>query len=113
MTSLLAEQGLVQWLEANMPNATIDQNGYLTAFRVTGISRLSLSDKPLIQAKHLQSLKQLWQYLKDLYSPKGFSSEFLLFKELFSTSLINSNGDMEGFLSEVSRISSDLAIKGL
>jgi len=35
--------------------------------------------------------------LKELYSLRGFSPEFLLFKELFTTSLISENNTMEAF----------------
>ena len=46
--------------------------------------RLTIKDGPLL---HSKTALEAWKMLKNLYSPKGFSSEFLICKELFKTTL--------------------------
>ena len=41
--------------------------------------------------------------LKNLYSPKGFSSEFLIYKELFETTL-SKYSSMEEYLNKVKQL---------
>ena len=49
--------------------------------------RLALADGPLLQTRNITDPCLLWGKLKTLYEPKGFSSDFLICKELFETTL--------------------------
>src|SRR5882757_10091679 len=57
------------------------------SLKASAIIRLSLEDGPLIQVKGITDAIIIWNRLRTLYEPKGFSSEFLLSKELFLTTL--------------------------
>ena len=54
-----------------------------------------------------------WSSLENLYSPKGFSSEFLICKELFETNLEGCNNSMETFLNTIKRLTDELKAKKL
>lgn len=82
------------------------------ANRALALMQLSLQDRPLLQIRHIVAPLDAWTALRELYSPRGFSSEFLLFKELFTTSLSSENGSMEAFLHKVKRLVDDLLAKG-
>jgi len=50
--------------------------------------------------------------LKNLYSPKGFSLEFLIYKELFKTTL-SKYSSMEEYLNKVKQLTDQLKAKGI
>jgi len=50
--------------------------------------------------------------LKNLYSLKGFSSEFLICKELFETTL-SKYSSMEEYLNKVKQLTDQLKAKGI
>jgi len=50
--------------------------------------------------------------LKNLYSPKGFSSEFLIYKELFKTTL-SKYSSIEEYLNKVKQLTNRLKAKGI
>jgi gag-polypeptide of LTR copia-type len=50
--------------------------------------------------------------LKNLYSPKGFSLEFLICKELFETTL-SKYSSMEEYLNKVKQLTDQLKAKGI
>jgi len=83
------------------------------SLKASAIIRLSLEDGPLIQVKGITDAIIIWNRLRTLYEPKGFSSEFLLSKELFSTTLAKQGYSMEGYLTRITRLTSDLAARGL
>ena len=63
--------------------------------------RLALADGPLIQTRNIVDPCLLWNTLKKLYEPKGFSSEFILCKELFETTLARSGNSIENYLNKI------------
>jgi hypothetical protein len=83
------------------------------SFRAAAIIRLSLEDGPLIQTRGINDALTLWERLKALYEPKGFSSEFLTCKDLFSTTLAKCGSSMEAYLTKVKRLTDDLASRNL
>lgn len=83
------------------------------SYRAAAIIRLSLEDGPLIQTRGINDALTLWERLKALYEPKGFSSEFLISKELFNTTLAKSGNSMESYLTTVKRLTDDLATRNL
>jgi len=54
----------------------------MKSHKAAALIRLAVEDGPLIQIKGLKDAIDIWDRLKELYEPKGFSSEFLLCKEL-------------------------------
>lgn len=83
------------------------------SIKASALIRLALDDGPLIQVKGLKGAIDIWDRLKSLYEPKGFSSEFLVCKELFSTSLATSGGSIENYLTRIKRLSDELAARKL
>ena len=81
--------------------------------RAAALIRLALEDGPLIQVKGLKDAISIWDRLKTLYEPKGFSSEFLICKELFATTLARCGNSIEKYLTRLKRLSDDLASRNL
>ena len=81
--------------------------------KASALIRLAVEDGPLIQLKGLKSAIEIWDRLKDLYEPKGFSSEFLVCKELFSTTLAKCGNSIETYLNRIKRLSDELASRNL
>ena len=118
MESILIEKGLSNAIiDATTPipiTLTEEQKNDLLVKANKGLAliRLAIADSPLLQIRNIKTPLEAWNTLKNLYSPKGFSSEFLLLKELFTTTLSNT-GSMEDYLNTIKRISDNLTGKGL
>ena len=118
MESILIEKGLGDAIiDATTPIAitlTEEQKYDLLAKanKSLALIRLAIADGPLLQIRNIKTPLEAWNTLRNLYSPKGFSSEFLLLKELFTTTLSNT-GTMEEYLNTIKRISDNLISKGL
>lgn len=85
----------------------------LQSFQAASLIRLLLEDGPLLQTRHTNDALELWNNLKALYEPRGFSSEFLLSRELFSTTLERCKGSIEDYLTRIRRLTDELAAKKL
>ena len=83
------------------------------SIKAAAIIRLTLDDAPLIQTKNIEEsdAEELYNRLKTLYEPKGFSSEFLIAKELFSTTLKRSNNSIENYLTKIRSLTDDLSAR--
>lgn len=83
------------------------------SIKAAAIIRLNLDDGPLIQTKNVEedNAEKLYSRLETLYEPKGFSSEFLIAKELFSTTLARSENSIERYLTRIRSLTDDLAAK--
>jgi gag-polypeptide of LTR copia-type/Zinc knuckle len=97
--------------EATVKELIVKRND--RTFRAAAIIRLSLEDGPLIQTRGISDALDLWNRLKALYEPTGFSSEFLTCKELFSTTLAKCGNSVEAYLTKVKRLTDDLAARNL
>lgn len=75
--------------------------------------KLALDDGPLYQTQHIEEAHALWTALEGLYKPSGFTSEFLLANQLFSTTLASSNYKMEDYLTKIKRLTDQLASRSL
>ena len=51
--------------------------------------------------------------MKILYEPKGFSSEFLLCKQLFETTLVKTGNSVENYINRIKRLTDDLSAQDL
>jgi len=65
--------------------------------------RLIIEDGPLLQIQYSKTALEAWKLLKNLYSLKGFSLEFLICKELFETTL-SKYSSMEEYLNKVKQL---------
>jgi len=72
--------------------------------------QLLIEDGPLLQIQHITRAYEAWESLKNLYSPKGFSSEFLICREFFDTHMLKYNS-MEEYLNKVKQLSDQLKAK--
>ena len=119
MEALLAREGLSKYITiADYGYSAIIEGGLLTepdqnATKTTSLMKLNLYDGPLLQVRHISKPVEVWKALENLYSPKGFSSEFLLCKELFDSTLEKSNNKMELYLNQVKRLYDQLTAKNV
>ena len=73
---------------------------------------LSVEDGPLHQIRTETRAKTAWEKLQNLYSPKGFASEFLLCKQFFDNTL-SKHKSMEEYVNIVKVLRDDLENKGI
>jgi hypothetical protein len=83
------------------------------AKKATSLIKLSLEDSPLLQTKTIDNPYLLWDNLKTLYSSKGFTSEFLLSKELINTTLDYYKGNLESYTNNFKRVINNLEAKDI
>ena len=81
--------------------------------KALALIRLAIEDGPLLQIYNLATPQDIWNGLKKLYSPKGFSSEFLLFKDFFDTTLANSSNSVEDYINTITRLTDNLNARDL
>ena len=74
--------------------------------------QLTVEDGPLLQIQNLATAKEAWEAFQNLYSPKGFTSEFLICREFFEATL-NKYSSMEEYLNKVKQLSDQLKAKKL
>lgn len=84
-----------------------------SSLKATSLIRLNLGDSPLVQTKNIgeDSAEELYDRLKALYKPKGFSSEFLIAKELFLITLKGESNSVEKYLTKIRSLTDDLATR--
>lgn len=99
--------------KAETGTETDDTERQTRAKKAIAYIRLSLADGPLLQTRNISDPCQLWAKLKALYEPKGFSSEFLICKELFETTLSRFNNSIEDYLNQIKRLTDDLSARDL
>jgi len=83
------------------------------ALKALALIRLNLADGPLLQSRNEVDPTSLFNKLKALYKPKGFSSEFLICRKLFETTLLKSNNSVEICLNRIKRLYDDLTVEEL
>lgn len=112
--AIIVEKGYLNYILNNPATIvnnieTLDENAYKT----TAIIKLALEDGPLLQTKFISNPYILWNTLKNLYEAKGFSSEFLLSKELINTTLNSCKGDLENYINSFRRVINSLESRGI
>ena len=119
MEALLAREGLAQYIKIqDFGYTAVVENGPLvepdqSAIKSVSLMKLNLYDGPLLQVRHISKPYEVWKALENLYSPKGFSSEFLLCKELFDTTLEKLNNKMELYLNQIKRLYDQFTVKNV
>jgi hypothetical protein len=120
--ALLAEKGYLNTINTKKefpkgtPKETIEEykeKRKEDSIKAAALIRLNLGDGPLISTKNIneEDAEELYNKLKALYEPKGFSSEFLLAKELFITTLEGCGNDIERYLTKIRSLTNDLAAR--
>jgi hypothetical protein len=67
----------------------------------------------LLQTRHITNPYILWNNLKNLYEAKGFSSEFILSRELINLTLTSCKGNLENYLNSFRRIVNSLESRSI
>jgi len=117
MQAILVEKNLGSFILNPLPitaTTTIEEKIALetSSNRALAFIQLSLGDGPLLQIRNIITPIEAWNTLKNLYSLQGFSSEFLLYKELQSTTLSTSQ-NIEDYLNTIKRIIDDLTSRDI
>ena len=101
-------------VKRSLSNAIVDGASLKTETDQKALAtiRLKIEDGPLLQIRHSETALKAWKMLKNLYSPKGFSSEFLICKELFETTL-SKYSSMEEYLNKAKQLTDQLKAKGI
>jgi hypothetical protein len=107
--AIIVEKGYSSYILSNPATIvnnteTLDENAYKT----TAIIKFALEDRPLLQTRFISNSYILWNTLKNLYKAKGFSSEFLLSKELIHTTLNSCKGNLENYINSFERVINSL-----
>ena len=120
MEAILIEKGYYDIMTTSI--STLDPSVY-TSEQIASIKeksskacayiRLALGDGPLLQTRYITDPFELWATLKSLYEAKGFSSEFLICKELINTTLSSHKGNIELYLQNIRRLINSLESKNL
>jgi hypothetical protein len=105
--AFLIKEGQKRAIIASVPEIEQDIND-----KALANIKLLVEDGPLLQIQHITSAKEAWEALKNLYSPKGFTSEFLICREFFNTTL-DKYTSMEEYLNKVKQLSDQLKSKQL
>lgn len=115
MSSLLAKEDFNDLIISDLSDITLaDHDKYQDkADKVTSLIKLALEDGPLLQTRFITNPYILWTTLKSLYEAKGFSSDFILSKELINTTLNTFKGNLEEFLNSFIRIKDNLEAKDI
>lgn len=95
--------------EWEIEKAPIDEK----SIEIASALRLYLDDGPLLQTKSERLTIDLWNSLRAHYETRGFSSEFLIIKEFFATSLANCNNQMESYLYKIKRLTDELYARNI
>ena len=104
----IRDYNIVPAIEGGEPNVSPPES-----IQTASLIKLLCADGPLLQVQHIDRPYEIWLALKNLYSPKGFSSEFLLCRELFSTTLKNCDNSMGNYLNQVKRLNDQLRAKNI
>lgn len=104
----IRDYNIVPAIEDDEPNVAPPES-----IQTASLIKLLCADDPLLQIQHIDRPYEIWLALKNLYSPKGFSSEFLLCRELFSTSLENCDNSMSTYLNQIKRLNDQLRTKNI
>jgi len=104
MKAILTEKDLVNFI---FEDSTSPKN-----YKALSNIQLYCDDGPLLYIRDLESAKQAWDRLEELYNPKGFTTEHLTMKELWESHLENFD-TMEDYLNKVKYIIDNLRSKDI
>ena len=113
--AILVKEGYLNLITRDITTFTLEEQARLedSAYKATSLIKLSLEDGPLLQTRFINNPYELWINLKNLYETKGFSSEFILFKELINTTLNTYKGNLELYLNNFKKVVNSLRAKSI
>ena len=113
LEALLTKEGFLDVITTDLNNYTeVERNNLAQkALQCSSYILLTLEDGPLLQVRYIKNPYLLWQNLKNLYEAKGFSSEFLLSKELINVNLYTYKGNLEQYLNHFKKLVNNLEAK--
>lgn len=113
--ALLTKEGYFKVIVSDLNDLPDDERDTLQekAEKATSLIKLALGNRPLLQTRFITNPMLLQNTLKNLYKSKGFSSEFLLSKELINTTLTSCKGNLELYLQTIKRITNSLTAKDI
>jgi hypothetical protein len=106
-SAFLTKEGLIEAITQQPPVILQDIND-----KALANIQLLVEDGPLLQIQYIRSAKEAWESLKTLYSPQGFTSEFLICRDFFNATL-DKYSSMEEYLNKVKQLSDQLKAKQL
>jgi hypothetical protein len=111
----LIKEGCLDVMTTDITSLTQEEQLLLqeNASKAISIIKLSLEDGPLVQTRFITNPYLLWQKLKQLYEPKGFSSEFILSKDLINTTLSSQKYNLEEYINTFKRLVNNLEAKSI
>jgi len=107
---ILAALEQADQIKAIQPNTRNLDNSL--SLNVLAIIKLLVEDGPLVQIQYCITAKEAWDLLENLYSPKGFISEYLICKEFFTLNL-NNFSNIEEYLNRVKQLVNLLKAKNI
>ena len=110
--SLLTERGFISALLVTSNTSTNSTKALEIDSKALATIVLLVEDGPLLQIQNAKTAIEAWSLLENLYSPKGFTSDFLVCKEFFSTTL-NKFSNIEEYINRVKELSNQLKEKQL
>lgn len=105
--ALLIKEDLYEPIEKDSISGTNTKNR-----KALAIIKLLCDDSPLLYIRDEDNAKKAWQTLRDIYNPKGFTTEYLILKEFFNTNLSDFDS-MENYLNKVKLLADDLKSKDI
>jgi hypothetical protein len=114
--AILVEKGYLEVIADNYIDKALDDTTQIsnleqTATKATALIKLALEDGPLLQTRFIENPFILWNTLRNLYEAKGFSSEFIISKELINTTLNSCKGNLEQYINNFKRAVNSLESK--
>ena len=115
LEALITREGYLDVITSDINNYTELEQASLQekALKATSYIILTLEDGPLLQVRYIKNPFLLWATLKNLYEAKGFSSEFLISKELINTTIYAFKGDLEKYLNNFKKLINNLEAKDI
>ena len=107
--AILIKEGIINTIYTNI----VDESLINTSAKALSIIKLSLEDRPLLQTRFINNPKDLQDNLKSLYKSKGFSSEFILSKDLINNTINSNKGNLETYINSFTRINNSLVAKSI
>lgn len=111
ISQILTEKGLD--IVTNLADLGNDLELIQQNKKAVAIVKLSLEDGPLLQTQYITSAYILGQTLKNLYMSRGFSSDYILSKELINNTLSNNKNNLEFYVNNFRRILNQLKSKDI
>ena len=78
--------------------------------KALAIIYLLCEDGPLLHIRDITSAKAAWEKLENLYNPKGFTTDYLILREFFNSTL-NEYSSIEEYLNKIKELVDNLKSK--